>query len=125
MAKVPSDWLTERAGNRTTAEHRALSSEIAGAGARELARRTVEPLTYLVMSDWKLRGYSERLSGGTGAYQPADICKGSDPAMLDYRYGLAVDFAIKVDGLTITELLNKNHNYEKVEEGLKKMNCGG
>ncbi len=107
------------------AERRALSSELAGAGARELARRLVEPLTYLVMSEWKLRGYSERLSGGTGTYQPADICKGSDPAMLDYRYGLAVDFAIRVDGLTIIELLNKNYNYEKVEEGLKKMNCGG
>lgn len=29
MAKIPNDWLTERAGNRPTAEHRALP-EMAG-----------------------------------------------------------------------------------------------
>ncbi|MEK7722694.1 MAG: hypothetical protein AAB359_09940 [Elusimicrobiota bacterium] len=107
------------------AEYRALSTELAGAAAREMARRAVKPFTYLIMSDWKLRGYSELLSGGAGTYMPADICKGENPAMLDYKYGLAVEYALRVEGISFNELLNKDYSYEKVAEGLKKMTCGG
>ena len=105
--------------------HRPLSAELVRAAAREMTRRILEPLSYLVMSEWKLRGYSERLSGGTGEYQPADICKSDDPAMLDFKYGLALDYAIKVDGVSMRELMTKEYAYEKLEEGVKKQNCGG
>ena len=105
--------------------HRALSAEIAGAAAREQVRRTLKPLSYLLMDDWKLRGFSERVSGGTGEYQPADICKSDDPAMRDFKYGLAVDYAVKVEGMSMTELMNKDYSYENVAEAVKKVNCGG
>lgn len=104
---------------------RTLSSEIAAAAAREQVRRTLKPLSYLMMDDWKLRGFSERVSGGTGEYQPADICKSEDPAMLDFKYGLVVDYAVKLDGLSMTEFMNKDYSYEKAAETVKKLNCGG
>ncbi len=107
------------------AAHRDLDVEITRAAAREMARGVVEPLSFLLMDEWKLQGFSERLSGGTGEYQPPDICKSEDPAMLDFKYGMAVDYAIKVDGLTMTELLRKDYKYENVRDAVKKQNCGG
>ena len=123
---APSDFVSDQIRTAPGAkEYKALSLEIAGAAAREMARRLVEPLKYMLMSEWKLRGYSERVNGGTGTYMPADICKGADPARLDYEYGQAMDYAIRVDGLSIVELLGKDYSYETVEKALKKMNCGG
>lgn len=123
---APSDFASDQVRTAPgVKEYKALSLEIAGAAAREMVRRLVEPLKYMFMSEWKLRGYSERVNGGTGTYMPADICKGADPARLDYEYAQAVDFAIRVDGLSVVDLMNKDYSYETVEKALKKMNCGG
>ena len=123
---APSDFASDQIKTVPGAQvYKALSLEIAGAAAREMARRIVEPLKYMFMSEWKLRGYSERVNGGTGTYMPADICKGADPARLDFEYAQAVDFAIRVDGLSLVDLLGKDYSYETVEKALKKMNCGG
>lgn len=123
---APSDFASDQVRTAPGAkDYKALSLELTGAAAREMARRLVEPLKYMFMSEWKLRGYSERVNGGTGTYMPADICKGADPARLDYEYGQAMDYAIRVDGLSIVELLGKDYSYETVEKALKKMNCGG
>lgn len=118
---APADFAADKMAGAPGA---ALSAALTGAAARELARSVVDKLKYVLMSDWKLRGYSERVTGGTGSYVPADICKGADPARLDYEYGLAVDYALRVDGISITELLNKDYSYEVVAEGLKKNTCG-
>lgn len=123
---APSDFAADQVRTAPGAkEYKALSLELAGAAAREMVRRLVEPLKYMFMSDWKLRGYSERVNGGTGTYMPSDICKGSDPARLDYEYSQVVDFAIRVDGLSVVDLMNKDYSYETVEKALRKMNCGG
>ena len=123
---APSDFASDQIRTAPgAAQYKALNLELAGAAAREMARRIVEPLKYMFMSEWKLRGYSERVNGGTGTYMPADICKGDDPARLDYEYAQAVDFAIRVDGLSLVDLLGKDYSYETVEKALKKMNCGG
>ena len=123
---APSDFASDQVRTAPEAkEYKALSLELAGAAAREMARRIVEPLKYMFMSEWKLRGYSERVNGGTGTYMPADICKGDDPARLDFEYAQAVDFALRVDGLSLVELFGKDYSYETVQKALKKMNCGG
>lgn len=122
LADFASDQVRTVPGAK---EYKALSLELAGAAAREMVRRLVAPLKYMFMSEWKLRGYSERVNGGTGTYMPADICKGADPARLDFEYAQAVDFAIRVDGLSVVDLMGKDYSYETVEKALKKMNCGG
>ncbi|MDO8803779.1 MAG: hypothetical protein Q7R35_05060 [Elusimicrobiota bacterium] len=109
------------------AEYRILSTEITGAAARELIRRTMKPLMYIILSDWKLRGYSERLSGGTGAFKPADTCSGKadDSSLQDYKYGLAVEFAMKEENMSFPELMKKDYSFESIEARMKKFNCGG
>lgn len=122
-----ADFKSDQARTAAGApDPRVLNSEIAGAAARELVRRALKPLTYLAMSEWKLSGYSERLSGGTGAFTPTDICPGKAdaPGLQEYKYGLAVDYAQRVDGLGFTELLNKDYSYEKAEAGLLGTHCG-
>lgn len=106
---------------------RVLGLEIAGVAGREMMRRKVKPLTYLSMGEWKLRGYAEKLSGGNGIFKPADICTGDakDPDLQDYKYGLAVDFAMKEDGLSFPELMDKDYKYEGLEARMKKITCGG
>ena len=123
-ADFPADRARPAPG---AAGYRTLSDELAGAAAREMVRRAVRPLTYLSMRDWKVRGYAERLSGGTGAFTPADICSGKDEdaAFLDYKYGLTVDFAMKEEGISFAELLTRDYSYESVAGRLKKMHCGG
>jgi len=107
-------------------EYRTLSVEIIKAAATEMVRSSVEQLSYLFMRDWKIRGYAERVSGGTGAFTPADICTGknSDPAFQDFAYGQAVDFVMKEEGISFRDLLDKDYSYESVMLRLKKMvNC--
>ena len=106
---------------------RVLGLEIAGAAGREMMRRKVKPLTYISMGEWKLRGYAEKLSGGNGIFKPADLCTGGakDPDFVDYKYGLAVEFAMKEDGLSFPELMDKEYKYEGLEERMKKITCGG
>jgi hypothetical protein len=109
------------------AAYRTLSDELTAAAAIELVRSAVEPLKYIFMKEWKARGYAERLAGGTGAFTPADICSGKedDRALLDYKYGLTVEFAMKEEGISFPELLNKEYSYEKAAAGVKKTYCGG
>lgn len=122
---APADFASDKMAAAPGAlESDVLSTGLAAGAARDLARRVVKPLSFLVMSEWKLRGFSERISGGTGAYLPADICKDADPARLDYEYALALDYALRVDGMSITELLNKDYSYEKVESAMRKATCG-
>lgn len=109
------------------ADYRTLSSELMAAAAVEMLRRSVEPLKYMFMKEWKIRGYAERVSGGTGAFLPADLCTGSesDPAFLDFKYGMTVDFALKEEGVAFSEFLQKESSYEGYAARLKKMQCGG
>lgn len=108
------------------AEARELSAVMAAASARELVRRRVEKLTYLIMSDWKLRGYSELVSGGTGAFTPADLCAGgkAGDAYEDYLYGLAVGYAMREGQLSFEELLGKDYTFKSVIGRYKKIQCG-
>ena len=123
-----ADFAADRA--RTvpgSAEYQMLSAEITKAAARELVRRSVKPLQYLTMSDWKLLGYSELLSGGSGTFTLADSCSGKDetPGLLAYKYSLAIDLAMREEGISFADLLGKDYSYENVAMRLKKMNCGG
>jgi len=66
-----SDFGADRVRTESGAsEYHVLSIEIVAAAAREIIRSSLPALTYLVLADWKLRGYAERLSGGTGEFKP-------------------------------------------------------
>jgi hypothetical protein len=110
------------------AAYRSLSTELTRAAAAELVRRAVKPLTYLFMRDWKIRGFAERVSGGTETFKPEEICtreKASEDAFLDYTYGQAVEFVMKDEVISFSDLLGKEYSYESVAGRMKKMNCGG
>mgnify|MGYP007111633438 CR=1 FL=1 len=113
---------------REASEHdyRPLGASLAGAAARELARRMVEPLTYLTMSEWRIGGYAELISGGMGMFNPPDICAGrrDDPELLAYEYGLAVDMMMKEENEPYHEVLNKSYAYDDVRRRLTVRYCG-
>jgi hypothetical protein len=105
---------------------RSLATVIIGAGAWELTRRKLRPLTYLFMNDWKIRGYSELLSGGTGEFEPADACAETDrPGLLDYKYGLMLDRVMKEDSIYYSDLLDRNFSSQNAETRIKRAYCGG
>ena len=106
-------------------EPRHFSALLAGAAARDLVRRRLRPLSYLVMSEWLLRGYAG-LIGGTGERVPEDICKGpaADGTLLrDYEYRLAVEFAMAEERITFGMLMDKNYSFESLESQMKRRYC--
>ncbi|MDD2805305.1 MAG: hypothetical protein PHV33_07095 [Elusimicrobiales bacterium] len=107
-------------------DFRKLSSEIAGAAARDQARRRFRPLSYLFRNDWEIRGYSSRVSGLTSDFSPSDACTAAtSPDLEDFRYGLMLETVLKEDNISFTDLLDRNMSYEKAEERLKRAHCGG
>lgn len=107
-------------------EARLLSVQLAGAAARALVRKNMEPLSYIFMGDWEARGYAERVSGGLGRFAPADTCSdGSDPALQDYKYGLMLDLMMREYELGFKQLLDRRVSREAAEGRLKKTYCGG
>lgn len=107
-------------------EFRKLSTEIAAAAARDQARRLFRPLSYLFRSDWEVRGYAARVSGGSGDFSPSDACgTPAGPDQEDYKYGLMLETVMKEDNVSFRDLLERNMSYEKAEERLKRTHCGG
>lgn len=108
------------------ADYTSLTYELASLSARELARRTMQPLTYLVISEWKIAGYGEKVSGGSGAFNPSDICGGqpASPALKAYEYGQAVDFVMREESVPASALFDKSYSYESVDRRLKDRVCG-
>lgn len=122
-ADFPADRARLEPGDR---EYHLLSDELVKAAARELSRRTIPVLTYMLTDEWKLRGYGERLAAVTGDFVPADICsseKPEDAAFQNYKYAIAVDFALKEGPYSFGELLNKDLSYESVLGRYKKTYC--
>lgn len=121
-ADFPSDLARPAPGEHRV---RSLSGAIVAAAAREMTRRKLRPLTYLTTDDWKVRGYEELLSGGTGEYQAADACSGSDrPGLEEYRYGLILDTVLKEQNLFYNDLLDKNFNKDSAEKSFRARYCG-
>lgn len=107
-------------------DFRKLSSEIAGAAARDQARRRFQALTYLFREDWEIHGYSARVSGLTSDFSPADVCSAAtSPDLEDFKYGLMLETALKVEQISFAELLDRKMSYEKAEQLLKQAHCGG
>lgn len=108
------------------AKFRSLSSVIAGAAAWELTRRRLKPLTYVFMHEWKVRGYGELISGGTGEFNPADACAPEGPPeQQDYSYGLMLDTVLKEEQVRYGDLLDRNFSYQSAAQRLQKAHCGG
>lgn len=108
------------------AQTRRLSSEIAGAAARELSRRLFKPLSYLFRADWEIRGYAAHIAGLTGEFSPPDACSAASTTDLeDYRHGLMVETIMKEDNIGFNELINRNMSFETAEDRMKKTHCGG
>jgi len=53
---VPPDLAKNQVTGAPEGEARDFSAVLAGAAARDLVRRSMRPLAYLVLSDWLLRG---------------------------------------------------------------------
>ncbi len=105
---------------------RSLSGAITAAAAWEMTRRKLRPLSYLTMADWKMRGYGELLSGGTGEFTPADACSGRDrPGLQDYKYGLMLDTVLKEQTMFYNDLLDKNFSKDVAEKNFRAVYCGG
>lgn len=108
------------------AKYRSLSGAIAAGAAFEMTRRKLRPLTYIFMNDWKVRGYAEILSGGTGEFTPPDACgEALSPEQLDYKYGMILQTVLKEENTVYSELLDKNFSLQNAELRLKKAHCGG
>ncbi len=108
-------------------EFRPFNSVVAAAATREMTRRALLPLTYLGMSEWKLRGYSELVSG-TGAHVPSDICSGTaaeGTLLRDYEYRMAVEFAMRDERISYKYLLDKTYSFEYMDGQIRKIYCGG
>lgn len=119
-----------RAGEVRTApgaaQSRRLSSEIAGAAAREMSRRLFKPLSYLFRDDWEIRGYAAHVAGLTGEFSPSDACSAAATTDLtDYKHGLMVETIMKEDVISFSELINRNMRFETAEDRMKKAHCGG
>ncbi len=108
------------------AKFRSLSGVIAGAAAYEMTRRRVRPLTYLFMNEWKVRGYAEKLSGGTGEFSTSDACgEPSSAEQLDYKYGLMLETVMKEDNISYGDLLDRNFSRQNAEQRVMRAYCGG
>lgn len=106
-------------------ETRRFSAVLAGAAARDLIRRKMRPLSYMMLSEWMLRGYSG-LIGGTGERMPSEICANAFPEwtmMRDYEYRLAVEFELGEERINFWGLLQKNPDFDPVEKQLKLRYC--
>lgn len=107
-------------------KYRSLSGAIAAGAAFEMTRRKLRPLTYIFMNDWKVRGYAEILSGGTGDFTPPDACgEALSPEQLDYKYGLILQTVLKEENIFYDDLLDKNLSLQNAELRLKRAHCGG
>ncbi len=109
----------------TINETRHFSSVLAGAAARDLIRRRMRPLSFILLSEWSLRGYSG-LIGGTGERMPSEICDKTfdeGTVMRDYEYRLAVEFAMSEERINFRYLLDKNYSYEHIEKQMKRRYC--
>lgn len=107
-------------------DFRKLSSEIAGAAARDQARRRFQTLSYLFREDWEIRGYASRVSGLTSDFSPADACTSADsPDLEDFKYGLMLETALKEEQTSFADLLDRKMSYERAEQLLKRAHCGG
>lgn len=107
-------------------DDRPLSGVIIAAGAFELTRLKLKPLTYISMRKWKVRGYGELLSGGTGWFNVADACSKDDRAGLaDYRYGLMLDTVLKQENMFYNDFLGRSFNQKLAEERFRQANCAG
>lgn len=106
---------------------RPLGALVAGAAAVDLVRRNKEKLSFMVMKDWLLEGYAERISGGTGAYSPADACGdvSGDPNLRYFKSGLMLDSVLREDNIPYGELLGRNFSEAAAEERMRKLHCGG
>ena len=106
-------------------ETRRFSAVLAGAAARDLIRRKMRPLSYVMLSEWMLRGYSG-LIGGTGERMPAEICEKAFPEwtmMRDYEYRLGVEFEMSEERINFRGLLEKNSDFEPIEKQMKRRYC--
>lgn len=106
---------------------RPLGTMLAGAAAVDLVRRSREKLSFMFMKDWLLNGYYEKISGGLGAFNPADACGdvSGDPALRDYKHGLMLDLVLREDGIGYGDLLGRNYSEEAAETRMRKIHCGG
>jgi hypothetical protein len=106
-------------------ETRRFSAVLAGAAARDLIRRKMRPLSYILLSEWLLRGYSG-LIGGTGERMSSEICDktfAEGTVMRDYEYRLAVEFELSEERITFWGLLEKNPEYALVEKQMVRRYC--
>jgi hypothetical protein len=106
-------------------ETRHFSAVLAGAAARELIRRRMRPLSYLMLSEWMLRGYSG-LIGGTGERMPSEICGktfAEGTVMRDYEYRLAVEFALSEERITFWGLLERDPALDPLEKQMRQRYC--
>lgn len=106
-------------------ETKRFSAVLAGAAARDLIRRKMRPLAYMMLSEWMLRGYSG-LIGGTGERMPSEICDktfAEGTMMRDYEYRLAVEFEMGYEGINFWGLLQKNADYDPIEKQMKLRYC--
>jgi hypothetical protein len=110
-----------------TGAPRPISQLIAAAAAVDLVRRGREKLAFMSMKSWLLEGYGERISGGTGAYEPHDACGdvSGDPNLRSYKYGLMLDTVLREEGVGYGDLLNRNYGEEGAEARMRKVHCGG
>lgn len=108
------------------AKFRSLSGVISAGVAREQTRRKLRALTYIFMNDWKVRGYAEKVSGGTGEFNPSDACvEPATPEQLDYKYGLMLETVLKEENAFYNDLLDRNFSRQNAETRMKKAHCGG
>lgn len=106
-------------------ETRHFSAVLAGAAARELIRRRMRPLSYLMLSEWMLRGYSG-LIGGTGERMPSEICGktfAEGTMMRDYEYRLAVEFVLSEERITFWGLLERDPALDPLEKQMRQRYC--
>lgn len=105
---------------------RGLSGVIAGAGAFEITRMKLKPLTYISMHEWKVRGYAEIMSGGAGWFNISDACSHDDrTGLTDYRYGRILEQMLKQEDLPYEEILGRNISYKVAERRFRQDSCGG
>ncbi|PKM97750.1 MAG: hypothetical protein CVU79_06680 [Elusimicrobia bacterium HGW-Elusimicrobia-3] len=106
-------------------KYRSLSSIITVGAAWEMTRRKLRPLTYMVMHEWKVRGYAAILAGLNGDFTPSDACAATGtPEQQDYRYRLMLETVLKEEQVFYNDLLDKNFSYQNADLRLKKAHCG-
>lgn len=122
---APADLDKDLIQAPTIGETRHFSSVLAGTAARDLVRRRMRSLSFIMLSDWMLRGYAG-LIGGTGDRMPSEICEKTfdeGTVMRDYEYRLAVEFAMSEERVNFWSLLEKNYSYENIEKQMRRRYC--